>query len=285
MKSCINPIFYCVVIEIVGAGLIGLSCAWELRRRAFDVVVYEMDEDRKGCSSWAGAGMIAAHGESFPDAAWQQRALESAKMYPAWVEAIGGNIDFCPPTTTADGHVDPRDLLRELAAQLPIEFRKVESLDDLHGEQVIVCAGAWSNLLGSLPAVEPVKGYLLAWDSIAPGSLKSILRDGHTYVFQRVNGRVVAGSTEQRIGFDRDTDPELISDLHRRAQALWPPLKDLPFDDCWFGFRPATADGFPVVERLGSRCIAAYGHYRNGILLAPWTARWVADEVQRQLGK
>ncbi len=280
-----KPLFYCVVIEIVGGGLIGLSCAWELRLRGLEVVVYEMDQERKGSSSWAGAGMIAAHGETFPDDLWQQRALESAGMYPAWVEALGGNIDFCPPTPTADGHVDPRDLLRELALDLRIEFKKINCLEDLNGEQVIVCAGAWSNLLGALPPVEPVKGYLLAWDGIARGSLTSILRDGHTYVFQRQNGRVIAGSTEQRIGFDRSTDSALISDLRQRAQTLWPPLRGLPFDDSWFGFRPAAADGFPVLQRINSRCVAAYGHYRNGILLAPWTARWVADEVQRQFGK
>ncbi len=280
-----KPLFYCVVIEIVGGGLIGLSCAWELRRRSFDVVVYEMDRERTGSSSWAGAGMIAAHGETFPDDTWQQRALQSAAMYPSWVTALGGNIDFCPPTPTEDGHVDPRDLLRELDKTTKLEFRKIDHLDDLNGEQVIVCAGAWSSQLGDLPAVEPVKGYLLAWDGIARGSLSSILRDGHTYVFQRQNGRVIAGSTEQRIGFDRSTDPTWISDLQQRAQTLWPPLKGLSFDDSWLGLRPATADGFPVVQRIHSRCIAAYGHYRNGILLAPWTARWVADEVQRQLGK
>ena len=280
-----KPLFYCVVIEIVGGGLIGLSCAWELRRRGLDVVVYEMDRERKGSSSWAGAGMIAAHGETFPDETWQLRALDSASMYPAWVAALGGNIDFCAPSDTEDGHVDPRDLMRELAKEAKLEFRKIDRLQDLLGEQVIVCAGAWSSQLGALPAVEPVKGFLLAWDAIAPGSLTSILREGHTYVFQRQNGRVIAGSTEQRIGFDRSEDPARLSDLQERAQTLWPPLQGLPISESWLGLRPATSDGFPVVQRINSRCIAAYGHYRNGILLAPWTACWVADEVQRQLGK
>ena len=169
------------------------------------------------------------------------------------------------------------------------KFKEIENIDQLCGDQVIICAGAWSSLLGSLldalPAVEPVKGYLLAWDSIPPGSLPLILRDGHTYVLQRKNGRVIAGSTEQRIGFDRNQDPALLYDLQQRAQALCPLLKSLSYNDCWFGFRPATADAFPVLQRINERFVAAYGHYRNGILLAPWTARWVADEVQRQLGK
>jgi len=35
----------------------------------------------------------------------------------------------------------------------------------------------------------------------------------------------------------------------------------------------------------GSRCYLAYGHYRNGILLAPVTGTRLADEITSNLGK
>ena len=280
-----NPLFYWLVIEIVGGGLIGLSCAWELGRRGLDAIVYEQDPGGKGSSSWAGAGMLAAHAEAFPDEIWQQNALESAAMYPAWVAALGGAIDFIPESAVGEGHVDPRDLLRELRARVQIERRMISRLDELSGEQIVICAGAWSGLLGPIPLVEPVKGYLLAWDGFAAGSIEAILRDGHSYVFQRRGGRVIAGSTEERIGFDRSIDAARVAELRIRAETLWEPLKGTDPDDVWCGFRPATPDAHPVVRRLDARTVAAYGHYRNGILLAPWTARWVADEIQRQLGK
>jgi glycine oxidase len=274
-----------VVIEIVGGGLIGLSCAWELEQRGYEVVVYERELSRVGSASWAGAGMLGALAETFPDAEWEARALESARLYPDFVARLGGDVDFVPGGESYEGHVDPRDLLRELSARVNVVERDVRHLGEIEGEQVIVCAGAWASELDGLPVVEPVKGYLIAWDGVPPGSIPGIIREGHTYVFQRRGGRVLAGSTEQRIGFDRQMDEEVIARLRERALATVPVLRGVPEAEVWFGFRPAAKGDVPVVRRMDARVVLAYGHYRNGILLAPWTARWVADEVQRQLGK
>jgi glycine/D-amino acid oxidase-like deaminating enzyme len=278
-----SPFILKGVIEIVGGGLIGLACAFELGRRNIDCVVYERDPDRTQSASYAGAGMLGALAETFPDQTWRSRAIASARLYPDWIQAIGGQIDFTPGTDQLDGHVDPRDLLRELSQRVQLVHRQIESLDELSSNPRILCTGAWQ--LTGLPAVEPVKGYLIAWDHLPQGTIAGILRDGHTYILQRNSGRVIAGSTEQRIGFDQTHDPEYIAQLQHRAEALIPALKLALPSDTWFGFRPATAGDVPVVERYDDRTILAYGHYRNGILLAPWTAQWVADEVQRQLGK
>lgn len=229
--------------------------------------------------------MLAAAAEAFPDAEWQRIANESAAMYPEWVAAIGGSIDFVAAGEAGEGHVDPRDLLRELSAQVEVRRRDVASLDELDGEQVVVCAGAWASRLGGMPTVEPIKGYLLAWDGFSPGTLPGILRSGHTYVFQRRGGRVIAGSTEERVGFDRTMDAARLRELGERAVELCPALKGARPDTAWCGLRPASLDLRPVLRRIDQRTVAAYGHYRNGILLAPWTARWVAGEIQRQLGK
>jgi glycine/D-amino acid oxidase-like deaminating enzyme len=273
------------VIEIVGGGLIGLSCAWELGRRGFDAVVYERDLSRRESASWAGAGMLGALSETFPDPVWRERAMDSARIYADFVRQLGGEIDFVEGGPEHDGHVAPRDLLRELSRQVRVVQRDVASLEDLRGEQVVVASGAWWMKRAGLPEVEPVKGYILAWDGFKPGRVNGILRDGHTYLLQRRGGRVIVGSTEERIGFDRHMDADLVEDLRRRAVALLPDLGTRPVSEVWFGFRPAARGELPVLERWDERVVLAYGHYRNGILLAPWTARWVADEVQRQLGK
>ena len=49
-------------VLIVGGGVIGLSCAWELARRGRSVRVLERDAvgARTGAASWAGAGMLPA---------------------------------------------------------------------------------------------------------------------------------------------------------------------------------------------------------------------------------
>lgn len=273
------------VIEIVGGGVIGLSCAWELGRRGMEAVVYEREMTRRKSASWAGAGMLGALAETFPDELWRSRAMESARMYGDFVKAIGGEIDFVEGGEDFDGHVDPRDLLRELERQVKVVSRDVRAWEDLQGEQVIVASGAWWMEKMGLPRVEPVKGYILAWDGLPPGSVKGILREGHTYLLQRRGGRVIVGSTEERIGFDEEKDSLRIEELRQRAVRLWPALEGRPVTEVWFGFRPAAQGDVPLVQRWNAKVVLAYGHYRNGILLAPWTAHWVADEIQRQLGK
>lgn len=270
------------MIAIVGGGLIGLACGWELVRRGAEVVVYEGQAEQES-ASWAGAGMIAPFAEHFPSEEWRERAKESARLYTQFVSDLGGDIDYYPATDNADGHVDPRDLTRELRRHVRVEERVIEDLWEIDAEHVIVAAGAWAGHLRSetvpLPPTVPVKGYMLAWEQFAPGLFEGIRRVGHTYVFQRRRGSILAGSTEEEVGFDKSEDRSLLDDLAQRAAALVPELKDLPPTRHWLGFRPGTPDGMPVIQRWDDRVLLAYGHFRNGILLAPWTARWAAEQL------
>lgn len=276
------------MIAIVGGGLIGLSAAWELGRAGLEAIVYETGREPGREASWAGAGMLAPGAESFADEVWQRRADESAAMYARFVQDLGGDrvgeIDFYAPSQGEDGHVDPRDLVAALRRQLRVVQRQVTRLEELQEDQIVVCAGAWSGSLSYLgqvlPPTIPIKGYMLAWKHLPPDSLRGILRQGHTYLLQRRHGLVLAGSTEEKLGFDRALDPARLTELQGRAEALLPALAELPPVDAWCGFRPGTPDGYPVLRRLDERVLLAYGHYRNGILLAPWTARWVREQVE-----
>jgi len=151
-----------------------------------------------------------------------------------------------------------------------------------HGEygsdRVIIAAGAWSSTLFSgLPHVYPVRGHLLYFE-MEPGLLPTIVRSGHTYVFQREAGGMIAGSSMEDAGFDRTVDPAIAADIHQRAAKLVPALADVKPADCWNGLRPATDVG-PVVGRFGDTNVwTAYGHFRNGILLAPDTAQIIAAD-------
>lgn len=242
--------------------------------------------------------MLAPATEAFPDAAWTARAFEALDRYPAWVAALeaesGVAIDFqaCGTRERTDAGwlshprecaVDPRDILRALRHGAEIEeYCGINSIEELGHGPAVIATGAWG--FPGLPPAIPVRGHMLAY-AMEPGSLGGILRHGHTYLLQRRGGLVLAGSTEQLVGFDRSADPEALADLHRRAGELWEPLRAARPVDSWCGFRPSTPDGLPVVRRIGMSPVwAAYGHFRNGILLAEVTGRLVARGVAEMVG-
>jgi len=151
----------------------------------------------------------------------------------------------------------------------------------------IIAAGAWSSGINltmdhrpcALPRSSPIKGHLLGY-RLPAGSLLTTVRHDHTYVLQRADGFTIAGSSTEDAGFDRAIDPEIVSDISKRATALVPALRGLEPESAWIGFRPATDSAAPQIGRLqSSRIWLAYGHYRNGILLAPATCDRVCQEI------
>jgi hypothetical protein len=60
-----------------------------------------------------------------------------------------------------------------------------------------------------------------------------------------------------------------------RCHSLEATLAAAPFHSAWAGLRPALPDGLPAIGRAAPGLLYACGHLRNGILLAPVTARLV----------
>ncbi|MBI4906909.1 MAG: FAD-dependent oxidoreductase [Acidobacteria bacterium] len=74
--------------------------------------------------------------------------------------------------------------------------------------------------------------------------------------------------------------PTLASDIATRAATLVPGLLQRAPVDGWTGFRPGSPAAMPYMERWQeTKLWLAYGHFRNGILLAPATSRRIAREV------
>ena len=199
----------------------------------------------------------------------------------------------------AEAEVDPRSVLRALGKVLEalgvviLEGQHVEGVSK-HGRRIcagsieadvaVLAAGAWSSQITIeaaelLPQSEPVKGHLLGYQ-LAAQSLGPILRCGHTYILQRKNGYTIAGATTEHVGFDRTLCAEAGDQIAMEAKRLLPDLTRAGKPDLWNGIRPGIASGEPQVGRVGNLAVwAAYGHYRNGILLAPTTAETIAAGI------
>jgi glycine oxidase len=155
----------------------------------------------------------------------------------------------------------------------------------------VLAAGPWSSGISvtldaqpySLPRSFPVKGHLLGY-RLPPGSLTASVRHDHTYVLQRADGFTIAGSSMEDVGYDRTIDPGIVSDIASRASALVPALASLKPESVWIGFRPGSDAIAPHIGRvLSSRLWLAFGHYRNGVLLAPATCDRICQEISGNL--
>jgi glycine oxidase ThiO len=148
---------------------------------------------------------------------------------------------------------------------------------------VINCAGAWAAQIdtgsAAAAATRPVKGQMAAVRPATP-VLRHVVRTPKVYLIPRSDGRIVIGATVEEAGFDKHTDPAVIQRLHDAAAEILPELGEAKIEEAWAGLRPGSPDGMPI---LGSTAVEGYflatGHYRDGILLAPVTARVMADLI------
>jgi len=149
---------------------------------------------------------------------------------------------------------------------------------------VVLAAGTGSRLLpvggrGPLP-VEPIRGQIACLMSDGTLLRRPVIA-GTNYLVPREDGRVLAGTTMERAGYDARPTAGGIAQVLARAAELVPASSELPIREVWAGLRPATPDGRPVLgpdpELPG--LIYATGHGGNGVLLAPVTADWVSRTV------
>ncbi len=220
------------------------------------------------------------------DAEWSTllaRARTQTQLGIAW-EQRGDSLYYPHEAIVDPGHVMAALRVACLNAGVDIqEHSPIHRIDFSTSLPVVLAAGAWSTEIEIpgffLPDAFPMKGHLIGYD-LRPGALGTIRRRGSTYVLQRSNGFVVAGSTMEDKGFDTTVDPALVDDIAARAAALVPELRGLRPVRAWTGLRPQIAAEQPAIGRYGdSRLWLAYGHFRNGILAAPATAERIAGDV------
>ena len=153
---------------------------------------------------------------------------------------------------------------------------------------VVNAAGAWASRiaypgLGEQPEVVPIRGQRI---TLGPTETSRHYHPATTifthgcYLVPRADGSLILGATEEEDGFSKQVRPEGILLLLSKALRLFPALNYYSVRSLECGLRPAARDRRPL---LGATSLKGYamatGHYRNGILLAPITARCLSDLV------
>ena len=146
--------------------------------------------------------------------------------------------------------------------------------------RTVDAAGAWANLDPQLPfpvPVEPVSGQIVELTDEA--AFPTVLASDDVYLVPR--GRsILVGATVEHTGFRKELTAAGVAGLLSAAMALAPSLARARVPCAWAGLRPGTPDGLPILGESPIRGLfLAAGHFRNGVLLAPLTARLMADAI------
>lgn len=158
----------------------------------------------------------------------------------------------------------------------------VRTAEKIEAQNVVIAAGWRSNEIGGAETwapSTPVRGQMVGFGRI-PGAPKIILRCEHGYLAPREDGRVVAGSTLEPGVLDKHPTAAGLRKIVAAAVEMAPALADAPVLETWAGLRPDSPDHLPIIGATDIKGLfIATGHYRNGMLLAPATAKYLAEWI------
>ncbi len=254
---------------------------------AFDAA--QLDELRRHAQTLAGEGVACD--------VLDRGALLAAE--PSLGASVVGGLKI-----HGEGSVDNRRLGRALVAACAARGARVErgaavrvecdarralgvhtELGFVAAGTIVNACGAWAEALTGVPRqcappVVPIKGQMIALATPAGFVRRSTWVPG-AYLVPRDDGRLLIGATVESVGFDERVTAQGVHELLRAALAAAPSLREFTITESWAGLRPGTPDGLPFLGPTPlDGLLLATGHYRNGILMAPATARSIADAVE-----
>lgn len=175
-----------------------------------------------------------------------------------------------------------------------VERGRVEGVETsrgkIHAPVVVIACGAWTSFINSADkaaptiSIEPVRGQMLCFET-NPRLARHVIYSPRGYIVPRLDGRLLAGSTTERAGFNKRVTAGGLSAITTHALEIAPAIESLPLVDSWAGLRPVASDEWPVMGACADvqGLFYATGHYRNGILLAPVTGELIAEQITTKM--
>lgn len=103
-----------------------------------------------------------------------------------------------------------------------------------------------------------------------------------TLLQPNADGTVLVGGSRQATVAGEPEDSSIPRKLLRDAIRLVPSLAEAAFLSAWWGVRPMTPDGLPIVGPAGDGLFLATGHGSLGVILAGGTARLATSIILGQ---
>lgn len=297
-------------VLVLGAGVVGLSCAVRLAEAGYDTAVLARDLPLETTSAVAAAlwypyliappeRVAAWSAETYRELVALAAAEPSIQLRPGrelltapapdpwWAPAVPELRRVTPPEGFADGWSFTAPVV-EMPRYLPYLVGRLEAaggtltratLTELpnSADVVVNCTGLGARFLVGDETVTPVRGQVayLAQPGITEWLIAD--RDGLTYVVPREHDVVVGGTSEPEV-WSRTPELDTVRAILDRAAALVPALRDATVLRHRAGLRPARpairCEALQAGDRLTVHC---YGHGGAGV-----TVSWgCADEVLR----
>lgn len=159
------------------------------------------------------------------------------------------------------------------------------STGQLSADAYVVATGALTpmlkNQLGCDIPIQPAKGYSLTMDRPARCPSYPMLCPEHKVGITPMQSGYRLGSTMEFSGYDESLNEERLAALKEGAAHYLHEPSTEPIRERWYGWRPMTYDGTPIIDRcpqLDNVYIAA-GHNMLGLSMAPATGKLIAEIV------
>ncbi|MEM9410488.1 MAG: FAD-dependent oxidoreductase, partial [Planctomycetota bacterium] len=157
----------------------------------------------------------------------------------------------------------------------------------IEADTFVVAAGALSPFLnehlGCRLPIQPGKGYSLTMPTSGGVPEIPMILEQHRVAITPMNDRYRIGSTMEFAGYDESINPKRLDLLRRSAEIYLKDNLSEPVIEKWFGWRPMTWDGVPVIDRspaMKNVWIAA-GHNMLGLSMAPATGKLVQELIDK----
>ncbi|MEZ6117910.1 MAG: FAD-dependent oxidoreductase [Pirellulaceae bacterium] len=201
--------------------------------------------------------------------------LRPDKLLASWRKSLTDKgCTFLENQTVTDFHrtndsaVAVRTLTREIAA-----------------DHFVVATGAtspeWAAWLGFPIPIQPGKGYSLTMPRPRTCPKIPMILPETRVAVTPMESAYRLGSTMEFVGYDDSISEERLRLLTDGVQDYLIEPVTSPIERKWFGWRPMTSDGLPIIDRskiLNNVWLAA-GHNMLGLSMAPATGRLVADLI------